>query len=99
MDFGKIKRQNEPIMLAEWQQVIEGLPDLSQMPDRERTNPFTLERIVVSGEGQSLYSESGNPVGNASLENGEILTTGIPLHICLSIARALSADVYQDDRS
>ena len=41
----------------------------------------------------------GERVGNASLEEGEILTTGIPRELCELIAKSLKAKVFQDDRS
>ena len=43
--------------------------------------------------------ENVEPVGNISLEEGVLLTTGVPMKICLEIAEKLSAGVIEEDRS
>jgi hypothetical protein len=99
MDFGKIKRAARPIQLPEWNTIIASTSSLEQVPDRTGINPFTKEKVVFPGEGKAYYVVDGERIGNASLEEGEILTTGIPRELCEQIAQALEAEVFEDDRS
>lgn len=99
MDFGKIKRDARPIQLPEWNTIIASTSNLEQMPDRTGINPFTKEKVVFPGEGKAYYVVDGESFGNASLEEGEILTTGIPRELCEQIAQSLKAKVFEDDRS
>ena len=99
MDFGKIKRNARPIKLAEWNKIIALMPVLEQVPDRTGINPFTKEQVVFPGKGKAYYVVDGEKIGNASLEEGEILTTGIPRDVCEQIAKSLKAKVFEDDRS
>lgn len=99
MDFGKIKRDARPIQLPEWNTIVASTSALELVPDRTRINPFTKEKVVFPGEGKAYYVVDGERIGNASLEKGEILTTGIPRELCEQIARVLKAKVFEDDRS
>jgi hypothetical protein len=99
MDFSRIKRDGYPILLPEWNRIIQSSSVLVQVPDRTGTNPFTKETVIFPGEGKAHYVVAGKTVGNASLEDGEILTTGIPRDVCEQIARVLKAVVFEDDRS
>ena len=99
MDFGKIKREARPILLPEWTKIIASTSTLEQVPDRRGINPFTKEKVVFPGEGKAYYVVDGERIGNASLEKGEILTTGIPRELCEQIAQSLKAKVFEDDRS
>lgn len=99
MDFGRIARVERVIDEAEWQQVINSEPYLEPRAARVAINPFTKEKIDVPGRGKALYLLDGAPRGNISLENGELLTTGVPKEICDQIAALLDAKVTEDDRS
>lgn len=99
MDFGRIKKESAPIGLAEWLNLITEHPALEHMPDREGINPFTNERVVFSGRGKAFYVAGGERLGNAVLEDGEVLTSGIPRETCEDIARRLGGRVWEDDRS
>ncbi len=99
MEFGRIARDSSPIALPEWNKVIASMATLEQMPDRDAVNPFTQEKLIVPGEGKAFYVARGKRIGNAGLENGEVLTTGIPHAACEQIAQFLNAKVYEDDRS
>ncbi len=99
MDFGRIKRDARPIKLPEWNKIVASMSSLEQMPDRTGINPFTKEKEVFRGEGKAYYVVDGERIGNASLEDGEILTTGVPLELSEQIAQSLMAKVFDDDRS
>ena len=99
MDFGRIARADAKITEEEWNSVIEAHPNLSPVPDRVGRNPFTDEKIVFRGGGKAYYAEGNNLVGNAVLEHGEVLTTGVPYDFCVELAELLKADVYEDDRT
>src|SRR5438034_1033361 len=99
MDFGRIKRDARPIKLPEWNKIIASTSALEQVPDRTGINPFTKEKVVFPGQGKAYYVVDGERIGNASLEEGEILTTGIPRELCEQIAQSLKAKVFEDDRS
>ena len=99
MEFGRIARGSQPIRLDEWREIIESNDFLQPIPDRKGTNPFTKEEVVFSGEGKAYYVKNGEEVGNIALEDGELLTTGVPKAICSLIAEQLGAQVFQDDRS
>lgn len=99
IELAKIHRNEQPIALEEWEGIIDTTPYLKPLPDREGKNPFNGEVIVFSGRGKALYMEHSEAVGNASLEDGEILVTGIPMSICNSIANRLRAIVENEDRS
>jgi hypothetical protein len=70
-----------------------------RIPDREGINPLTNESVIFRGGGKALCVVDGKPVGNATLEGGEILTTGVPGDVCGELAAALYARVFEDDRS
>lgn len=99
LEFGIIKRTTGDIELAEWNKIIQTDNSLKQMENRIGENPFTKEKIVIPGEGKAYFMFSGEAVGNISLENGVLLTTGVPLSKCTEIADRLSAFVELDDRS
>lgn len=99
MDLAKIRRDAAPIGLPEWKAVIESHSFLEQVPDRSGTNPFTQEKVLFPGAGKAYYIVDGERVGNASLEGGEILTTGIPRDLCEKVAQILNAAVFEVDRS
>jgi hypothetical protein len=99
MDFGKIKRVARPIELSEWNEIISSTSAFEQVPDRTGINPFTKKQVVFPGEGKAYYVVNGERIGNASLEEGEILTTGIPREVCELIAKSLKAKVFEDNRS
>ncbi len=99
MDFGKINKADGRIGLEEWQKVIDSNSSLQQAPDRKGVNPFTNEEIIFTGEGKAYYLENNEPAGNISLEEGELLTTGVPVSICEAIAKEFNAEVFEDDRS
>lgn len=99
MDFAKITRTDSTIEADEWISMIEQQSYLQPIPDRTGTNPFTGEEIQVPGLGKAYYLENGTRIGNASLEEGQILTTAIPRPICEELASRLGAIVEDDDRS
>jgi hypothetical protein len=99
MEFARIKRTSRPITMAEWNKVIASQSCLEGVPDRKGINPFTKEEVTFPGAGKAYYVEEGEPVGSASLEEGEILTTAIPRNVCQQIAQLLAAKVFKDDRS
>ena len=72
MDFGRISRNAQPILLDEWNQLVDSYDFLQPIPDRKGTNPFTNEEVVFSGEGKAYYVENGEKVGNIALEDGEL---------------------------
>jgi hypothetical protein len=98
-EFGLIKKQTGEIYLKEWIEVIETDPSLEQVQDRKGVNPFTNEKVVFPGEGKAYYLESGKRVGNISLEDGRLLTTGVPKAKCEQLGALLGAVVESDDRS
>ncbi|OED41580.1 hypothetical protein AB833_09440 [Chromatiales bacterium (ex Bugula neritina AB1)] len=99
LEFGIIRGTTGDIDLAEWNKIIQTDNSLKQIEDRIGKNPFTKEEIVFSGEGKAYFMFSGEAVGNISLENGALLTTGVPLSKCTEIADRLNAFVEPDDRS
>lgn len=99
MTFGKIARSDSDITQSEWAAVIDSESSLSHMPDRQGVDPFTNETVVFPGEGKALYSKGGEVVGNAVLEEGVILTTGVPIDVCHRLAKLIAAEASEDDRS
>ena len=99
MDFARIRRDARPITLTEWNEIIASHTFFEQVPDRTGTNPFTNEKEFFSGVGKAYYVVDNERVGNASLEDGEILTTGLPRDVCQQVAQRLYASVFEDDRS
>jgi hypothetical protein len=99
MDFGAIKRPDRAIDHSDWQRLIADHIALEPVPDREMINPFTKVRIVASGAGKAYYSMGKKRVGNLSLEDGVIRTSGVPRDFCVELARTLGAEVLEDDRS
>jgi len=55
MEFGRIQRDAAPITLTEWDAILAAHDFLEQCPDRTMTNPFTKEKIAVSGRGKAYY--------------------------------------------
>lgn len=96
--FGKIERLSGEISLSEWSKIIKSDPTLEQMKDRKGVNPFTNEEVVFPGAGKAYYVESGERIGNISLENGVLLTTSVPENKCKQIGGLLGALVSKDDR-
>ena len=88
MEFARIRRAARPITLSEWNKIIASHASLEQMPDRTGINPFTKEKIDFPGAGKAYYVVDGARAGNASLEDGEILTTGILRDVCEEVAKA-----------
>jgi hypothetical protein len=99
MEFCTIKRAGKAIDLDEWTRVVGSNAFLEAVPDRKAVNPFTQEELPVGGEGKAYYVEEGKRVGNISLEDGELLTTGVPIAACNVIADQLKAEVVSDERS
>ena len=98
-EFGIITKETGEIHLKEWSKVIEEDPSLEQVEDRKGVNPFTNEEVVFPGEGKAYFLESGNRVGNISLEEGRLLTSGVPKAKCEQLGVLLEALVEPDDRS
>ncbi len=92
--FTRIAKPKDSILLRELDEVIAERPDLQPVPDRKMVNPFTKEPVIALGMGKALYLEQGKPVGNLSLEDGEVLTTGIPRVVCEELAALLAATVH-----
>ncbi len=99
MDYGKIRKLNDKIQLREWENIINSHQSLTQASERKTVNPFTKKSITVSNIGVAYYIENKNQAGNIALEEGELLTTGVPISICKDIAAILGAKVFEDDRS
>src|SRR5688500_9023489 len=99
MEFGIIKKRKGAISLTEWSRCIAAHKSLEPIPDSEGVNPFTQEKVVFPGEGKAYYVKSGKKVGNLSLEDGEIKTTGVPKKLCAEIAELLSAEIHEADFS
>ncbi|WP_444932890.1 hypothetical protein [Microbulbifer sp. JTAC008] len=99
MDFGKIIKSDGDIQLDQWSSVVSSHQALEQAPDKKGTNPFTNEEVLFSGEGIAFYLEGGDKVGNISLENGVLLTSGVPMSMCSELAYSLNAEAFEDDRS
>ena len=76
MDFGRIKKNKGGIELNMWNHIIQSHSALIQAPERKAINPFTKEESLITNIGVAYYKENGKPVGNISLEEGELLTTG-----------------------
>ncbi len=70
--------------------------------DRQKANEILLARalyLVRRDRYHKAYNVvGGERIGNASLEDGEKSTTGIPRVVCQRIARTFEADVFEDDR-
>lgn len=99
MDFGVISRQDEDIQLGEWNTVVDSNSFLSAVADREGIHPFTKEILRIPGTGVACYLQNGKSTGNIVLENGKLLTTGVPRTICEQIAGQLHASFHVDNRS
>jgi hypothetical protein len=99
MDFARIRRESGPIRSTEWDQLIESQSYLRPVSDRQGVNPFTSEQVIFPGIGKANYVIDGETIGNASLENGTVLTAGVSRQHCEEIARHLGAIVEADDRS
>jgi hypothetical protein len=97
--FGKIERSVGEIYQREWDKVIQTDSSLEQVEDKKGVNPFTNAEVIFPGEGKAYYIESGDRVGNISLEGGVLLTTGVPKKKCEQIGTLLKALVSKDDRS
>lgn len=95
----RIAKPSGSIQLDQLNEIIAQRPELKPMPDRQVANPFTIESMIASGAGKAFYLEKDKPIGNLSLEDGEVLTTGIPRPICEGLALHLGADVYDIDFS
>lgn len=99
-DYARIRRDGKPISLSEWDSVVASHNSLKPVPDRSGMNPFTGEKFVVSGKGKAHYISGGEQVGDASLQDGEVLTTGIPrITYVKTSTQFLNASVFDDDRT
>ena len=98
MEVGVIKWPDRAIDHSDWHRLIADHIALEPVPDREMINPFTKARIVASGAGKAYYRMGKKRVGNLSLEDGVILTSGVPRDFCVELARTLGAEVLEDDR-
>lgn len=97
--FFAIKKHAGAIDLVDWDAVVDSTPNLERAPDRTGVNPFTKEPILFSGRGKALFIVDGRRVGNIVLEQGQLLTTGVPKATCLEIALRLGAQVFEAERS
>ena len=85
----RIARPVGSIRLRNLDELIAKRDDLQPVPERWLVNPFTKEPIFASGAGKALYLRRGKAIGNLSLEDGEVLTTGIPRAVCEELAALL----------
>lgn len=99
MEFGIIERKGLPIDLEEWTRVVDLHQALVPAPFRTGINPFTGLEVEFDQSGVARCIIDQTAIGNACLQEGRIMTTGIPRSICEEIALALDAMVYEDDRS
>jgi hypothetical protein len=99
MNFGKIAITGDEIMLEQWNSVISNQEFLEQAPDRKGVNPFTEKEEVFPGEGIAFYTENGDRAGNIVLQDGVLLTSGVPMAVCLELASIFGAIVSEEDRS
>lgn len=99
MDFGKIKRIVGEIAHEEWSNFIFNHDYLEQAQDRKGINPFTHEEIIFPGQSMAYYCEMGQRVGNICLQEGILLTTGVPESVCIEIAKSFNAVLSEDDRN
>lgn len=99
MDFAKIIRTADRISPSDIDELIAGRDELNPIPDRTGINPFTREPITFKAPPGALYQANGETLGNLTLEDGVILTTGIPESVVVEIAAALKAEWSEDDRS
>lgn len=99
MDFGKICKIDGSIEFEEWIEFVEKCTFLETFPNKTAINPFTNEEIEIPGEGKAYFILNGERLGNVSLEEGELLTTGVPENFCNSIAEYFESEVFTDDRS
>lgn len=98
--FTRIVRQGNPIQLLDVNKLLESRMDLQPIPDRTMPHPFKKGEVVhASGAGKANYLEANKPVGNLSLEEGEVITTGIPRSACEELAMFLDAVVLDTDLS
>lgn len=99
MQFAIIHRPQGAISIDEWTRLVETHPALVAALPRTGINPFTGAEVHFERVGVAHVMLEGSVTGNAVLEHGRILTTGIPVAICEEIARRLQAVVAEDDRS
>jgi hypothetical protein len=97
--FTRIARSDGQIKLQELNEIVASHPALLQIPDRQMVNPFSQQPLVASGTGKAYYVENREPIGNLSLEGGELITTGIPRAVCEELASLLGACVFDADFS
>ena len=97
--FTRITRPVGSIRLGDLDELIAKRDDLQPFPARRLVNPFTKEPIVATGAGKALYLRRDKAIGNLSLEDGEVLATGIPRAVCEELAALLDATVHDDDRT
>jgi hypothetical protein len=95
--FMRITRPDGAIRTEEVDSLIAKRDDLQAIADSRMINPFTKEPITSAGT--ALYLRQGKPVGNLTVEDGDVLTTGIPRSVCEELAELLGAAVHKDDRS
>ncbi len=99
MDFGRIVKDAGEIDPGKWNEIIAKNELLEQAPDRKGVNPFTNEEVIFSGAGVAFYYENGEKVGNICLQDGVLLTTGVPMSFSFELAKILNAVACEDDRS
>jgi hypothetical protein len=93
MVFVTISRNSDDIGIDEWSELISKLDYLETVPDRTIKISSIDESFIEPGLGKAKYFEDGSDVGVASLENGKVLTTCIPIEICAEIAAHLTANM------
>lgn len=99
MDFARIIRTEEEIRSSDIKKLIAERDDLVPIPERTGINPFTKEPTVFKAPPGARYQPDGEPLGNLTLEDGVILTSGIPESIIAEVAAVLGAQWSEDDRS
>lgn len=99
MDFAKISRLGGEIYPSEIEALIESRGDLQPLPVRSGINPFTREPTVFRPPPGAMYQPGGERRGNLTLEEGVVLTTGIPKSVVVELADTLNAEWSEDDRS
>lgn len=99
MEFAKIVRAGKAIDHTEIEDLISKRDDLQPIPDRTGINPFTREPTVFRAPPGAIYELDGERLGNLTLEEGVILTTGIPETVVVEVAAVLNAEWSQDDHS
>ena len=96
--FFRALRDSE-ITLDDVEQVLNHFSTLQPAPDREMTNPFSGAAFVAPGIGKAIFVDEGEPAGNFSLEEGQLLFTGVPQSVALEVAQFIGATLEEWDNS